>query len=302
MVPNFLIIGTPRSGTTTMYEGLQQHPRVFLCTPKEPMFFILEGHRDVFPGPLNPVGPRDWDSYRRLFEGAGREQAVGEASTFYLYSPDAPSRIKRSLPEIRMIAIFRNPVDRAYSHFLTNRLAGTEPLSDFEKAMDAEERRLRKGWYLYWCYRGMGFYGAQLERYISFFPPEQFRFFLFEDLVADPGALFRGIFDFLEVDIKVHIRLPEKYNPSGVPRSGFVHRFLTRPNFIKSQLKRILPEKTQYNLLTRFMNRNLAKPRLPPRVRRRLIEVYREDILKTQTLIQRDLSSWLVANNPENGS
>jgi hypothetical protein len=293
MLPNFLIIGTPRSGTTTIYESLQQHPQIFLSPLKEPMFFILEGEKDLFPGPVSPIGPRDIHAYRSLFDHATREKAIGEASTLYLFSQKAPLRIKKYLPEVKFIAILRNPVDRAFSHFMHNRLAGTEPIADFEEAMSVEEERIRRGWFCFWSYRGVGFYGQQIERYFSHFDRRQFQFFLFEDLIADPAVLFTKFLQFLGVDEAFRIRPHEKYNPSGVPRNRFLHAFLSKPNFIKNQLKRILPEKTQYNLLTRFMNRNLAKPRLSTEVRRRILAVYREDIMKTQDLIDRDLSSWL---------
>jgi hypothetical protein len=293
MLPNFLIIGAPRSGTTTIYESLQQHPQIFLSPMKEPMFFILEGEKERFSGPQNPIGPRDLDAYRSLFDGATREKAVGEASTLYLFSPKAPIRIKEYLPEAKFIAILRNPVDRAYSHFMLNRMAGTEPIADFEEAIDAEEDRIRQGWFYFWSYRGVGYYGQQIERYFSHFDHRQFKFFLLEDLIANPAELFTGILRFLCVDEAFRIRPHEKYNPSGVPRNRIIHDFLRKPNFIKNQLKQILPEKTQYNLLTKFMNRNLAKPPLRAEVRRRILAIYWEDILKTQDLIHRDLSSWL---------
>jgi hypothetical protein len=293
MLPNFLIIGAPRSGTTTIFESLQQHPEIFLSPLKEPMFFILEGEKELYPGPLSPIGPRDLDAYRSLFDGVTHEKAVGEASTLYLVSPKAPIRIKKYIPEAKFIAIFRNPVDRAYSHFLLNRLAGTETIADLEEAMDAEEERIRQGWFHFWSYRGVGYYGKHIERYFASFDRERFKFFLFEDLIASPAELFSDIFRFLGVDETFCIRPREKYNPSGVPRSQIIHDFLSQPNFIKNQLKLILPEKTQYNLLTRFMNRNLAKPALRMEVRSRILAIYREDILKTQDLIGRDLSSWL---------
>jgi hypothetical protein len=293
MMPNFLILGVPRSGTTTTYEGLKQHPQVFVSPIKEPMFFILQGEKELSPALSKHRGPRDLNGYQSLFRGVVQEKAVGEASTYYLFSPQAPLEIKKYIPEAKMIAIFRNPVDRAYSHFLLNRLAGAEPIADFKEAFDAEEERIRKKWFPYWSYRGVGYYGQQIERYFSLFDRAQFRFFLFEDLKADPDRFFMEIFQFLGVEETINVRLPVKYNPSGVPRNRIIHGFLSKPNFIKSQMKRILPEKIQYNLHVGFMNRNLAKPPLPAEVRRRILALYREDILKTQDLIHRDLSSWL---------
>ena len=248
---------------------------------------------------MNPRGPRDLSSYRYLFQGAKPQQAVGEASIYYLFSPKAPLRIKKYLPKAKFIVILRNPVDRAYSHFLHNRLLEKEPIADFEDALNAEEERIRQGWFIFWSYRGAGYYGTQIERYFSIFDREQFRFFLFEDLIANPANLFQQIFRFLGVDGSVRIQLPDKFNSSGIPRNKILHDFLNKPNFIKSQLKRILPEKAQYNLLTRFMNRNLAKPALNAEVRRRLLGTYRDDIVKTQDLIHRDLSSWLAPEQSE---
>jgi hypothetical protein len=293
MLPNFLILGAPRSGTTSLYEVLKQHPQIFLSPIKEPMFFVLQQEPDHFPGPKSPQGSRTLDEYRSLFQAAGGQQAVGEASPCYLSSPKALQGIKKIIPDAKMIAILRNPVDRAYSHFLFHRLEGAEPCADFEHAVAAEEERERLGWFSFWRYRGMGLYGRQIENYFSHFDPKQFHILLFEDLIADPHGLFRGIFRFLGVDPDVRISLPLKYNPSGIPRSRMLHEFLIRPNIFKKPLKRILAPRTQYFLLTLFSGRNLAKPRMDMAVRRRMLEYFREDILLTQDLLDRDLSAWL---------
>jgi hypothetical protein len=257
------------------------------------MFFILEGEKETFPGPVSPKGPRNWKEYLSLFQDVRDEKAIGEASIYYLFSPKATLGIKKYIPDAKFVAIFRNPVDRAYSHFLHNRILGSEPIADFEGAMAAEEDRIGKGWFYFWSYRSIGFYGQQIERCFSHFDPRQFRFFLFEDLLSNPERLFHEIFRFLEVDEMVRIPPPARYNSSGIPRNRAVHEFLTKPNFFKSQLKRFLPRKTQYELMANAMNRNLVKPTLPEETRRRILAVYREDILKTQDLIHRDLSSWL---------
>jgi hypothetical protein len=293
MLPNFLIIGAPRSGTTTLYESLKQHPQIFLSPVKEPMFFLLDGEPAHYPGPKNPQGVRGIDQYLSLFQGAKAEKAVGEASPCYLFSPKATLGIKQRIPDAKFIVILRNPVDRAYSHFLFHRMEGTEPLEDFESAMDAEDERRRKGWFIFWCYRGMGYYGRQIERYLSHFHSGQFRFFLLEDLAGRPQELHREIFRFLEVDDEIRVQLPLRYNPAGVPRSQWLHQFLVRPNAVKNLLKPVLSVKVQSSLLTHFMGRNLDRPPLERDIRNRILAVYREDILKTQDLIHRDLSAWL---------
>jgi hypothetical protein len=293
MLPNFLIIGAPRSGTTTLYESLKQHPQIFLSPVKEPMFFLLDGGPAHYPGPKSPQGVRRIDQYQSLFQGAKTEKAIGEASPCYLFSPKATLGLKQNIPDAKFIVILRNPVDRAYSHFLFHRMEGTEPLADFEAAMDAEDERIRMGWFIFWCYRGIGYYGRQIERYLSHFPREKFRFFLMEDLAGQPQELFKEIFRFLEVDDGIRVRLPLRYNPAGVPRNQWFHEFLVRPNAVKNLMKPILSPNVQSFLLTHFMGRNLVRPSLERDVRKRILAMYQEDILKTQDLIHRDLSAWL---------
>lgn len=108
MMPNFLIIGAPRAGTTLLYEGLWRHPEIYMSPVKEPWFFCEEELQIV----------QDLETYRALFSEVRDEEAIGEASTIYLYSPKAPLCIKQHLPDARLVATLRNPVERAYSQFL----------------------------------------------------------------------------------------------------------------------------------------------------------------------------------------
>ena len=292
MLPNFLVIGAPRCGTTTLYECLKQHPQIFMSPLKEPMFFILEDDHQKYVGPAHPTVSRNIDGYQSLFQNVRGESAIGEASPCYLFSERAPGKIKKYVPNVKIIIMLRNPVDRSYSHFLFNRLGGIEPLASFEAALAAEEDRIRKGWFIYWHYISMGYYGQQIERYFSYFDRTQFRFFLLEDLIREPAKLFREVFQFLGVEDTVRIEKPEKYNSSGEPRSRIVHDLISKPSILKTPLKKILSTRTQYRLLTIFINRNLEKPPLSRAMRSRMIELYRKDILKTQELIHRDLSPW----------
>jgi hypothetical protein len=291
MLPNFLIIGAPRSGTTTLYESLKHHPQIFLSPVKEPMFFLMEGDTKEYVGPLIPKGIRDIEAYRSLFRDVREEKAVGEASPCYLFSPKAPPKIKKYIPHVKIIALLRNP----YSHYLLNRMGQIEPLSDFREAVAAEKERIRKGWFIYWCYQGMGYYGRQIERYFSNFNPNQFCFFLLEDLIHSPDHLFREMFQFLGIDENIRIPKPEKYNSSGNPKNQFVQDIVLKPSIIKSALKKVLSERMQYRLLTKFRNKSLTKPPLSWEIRGQMIDLFREDILKTQDLIHRDLSAWLAA-------
>ncbi len=167
-LPNFLIIGPPKCGTTALYRYLSQHPDVFMPREKEPRF-LLSHAVPTYTGPTDPLYAKrlvtSVTKYEELFASASRERAIGEASTLYLYTPGAEDGIRRHVPGAKLIAILRNPVDRAYSNFLHQRYLGAEPLSDFDEALRAEPARIARGWGPFWHYAELGRYQRQLERF-----------------------------------------------------------------------------------------------------------------------------------------
>ncbi len=304
-MPNFLVIGAQKAGTTALYHYLNQHPQIFMSPVKEPHFFAFEGKELDFRGPydrevLGHMVVSDEGAYRALFDGAGGERAWGEASSMYLYLEEAVERIKRHTPEARLIAVLRNPVERAYSSFLHMVRDGREPIPDFGKALEAEEERIKGNWSPIWHYRRMGFYYEQLVRYYEAFGLEQVKVRLYEDLDSDPLGVLRDIHGFLGVDPAFVPDVSARYNVSGVPKSKrlhALHKFLLRQNPVKVVLKPFFPKKLRRRLvegsLNALRNRNLVKPPFPEEVRRALIGDYKEDVLKLQELIGRDLSRWL---------
>lgn len=149
-LPTFLVIGAAKAGTTSLYHYLGQHPQVFMSPVKEPGFFALEGHPLDFRGPgdewLRQATTTTLEAYQKLFEGVRDEPAVGEASVLYLHHHAAPEAIARYVPDVKLVAVLRDPVERAYSAFLYQTRNGREPLADFEEALRAEPRRIADGW------------------------------------------------------------------------------------------------------------------------------------------------------------
>ncbi|MBA2713838.1 MAG: sulfotransferase [Rubrobacteraceae bacterium] len=299
-MPNFLIIGAGKSGTTSLYHYLRQHPEVYMSPVKEPKFFAVEGKELDFRGPnddmsMNRGSVTSIEAYRDLFRGVTDEKAIGEASPLYLHSPEAPSRIKHYIPEARLIAILRDPVQRAYSSFLQRVQKGQEPLRDFAEALREEENRMRDNWAPRWYSKRIGFYYAHLRRYYDLFEGDRIRVYLNEDLKADPVCIARDVFRFLEVDDTFMPDISLRYNVSGVPRSAALQTFLSKPNPAKDVLKLFLSEKLRQRIAVSLENRNIAGPPPPldPGVRKELVDLYREDILNLEKLIGRDLSGWL---------
>lgn len=301
-MPNFLLIGAAKAGTSSLYYYLKQHPQIYMPssrTQKEPDFFSLEGEKLEYPGPHGTFKMRNCiteiETYRALFDPVTTEKAIGEASTSYIYSKKAPKRIQHYIPNAKLIAIIRDPVERAFSHYLYWASQGFEPDTnfDFTKAIQAEPHRIRDGWSYNWHYIQRGFYYVQLERYFHCFDASQIKVYLYEDLVKDGVAVARDIFCFLGEDDTFVPNISKTHNKTIVPKNRTLNQLLNRQNPIKSILKTILPANLHQNIAESLKKRNQGKPKLSPKTRKELIEVYREDILKLQGLIKRDLSNWI---------
>jgi hypothetical protein len=294
--PSFLIIGTGRAGTTSLYHYLAQHPQIFMSPVKEPKFFALEGHSLDFRGPgderIRTETVTTLVAYRRLFEGVRDEIAVGEASTLYLSHEVAPAAIARHIPHAKLIAVLRDPAERAHSAFQHLTRDGYEPEADFEEALRDEPRRIAAGWYHFWFYRDRGFYHRDLSRYYQFFDPSQIRVYLYDDLERDPIAMVQDIFSFLGVDAGFRPDVGARHNRSGRTRSRALQRFLVRRHPLKEAAKSLVPAQVGHRLISWIQPSNLTRPTLSPPTRASLIAGYREDIRLLEGLIGRDLSAW----------
>jgi hypothetical protein len=289
-MPNFLIIGAMKSGTTALYYYLEQHPEIYMSPVKEPNFFSSQEQENA-ADTVTHIG-----TYQHLFRGASGEKAIGEASHSYLYEPGAAAEIRRYIPEARLIAILRNPIDRAYSHFLHMVRTGAEPLDDFAQALREDEVGIHKE-RSFQDYIERGLYYDQLERYFGTFLREQVRVYLYEDLSGAPISTVQDAFRFLKVDDSFVPDVSLRRNVSGNPKYKILDRLLRSQSRIKHAAKIYLPARMRWRLSKAFddlKTRNLVEPPpLQPEVRQQLIRVYREDILKVQELIHRDLSGWL---------
>jgi Sulfotransferase family len=298
-LPNFLVLGTAKAGTSSLYFYLNQHPDVYLSPTPELNFFAHEG------GDLNFRGPGDlrflwydslvgtYEDYCKQFAGVDRETAIGEFSTHNLYSSRAPAKIKRYVPNAKMIAILRHPVERAFSAFTHMVRDGREETNNFRLALGREPKRIRDNWEPLWHYKSMGLYGAQLSRYFESFERRKIRIYIYDDLVARPLEVVQDIFGFIGVDPNFVPDMSEKYNVSLVPRSWQLHRLTMHENLIRSALRHLVPTGVGPRVRRLIRERNLRRPRLDPVMRRELTNAFRQDIGLVERLIDRDLSHWL---------
>lgn len=301
-IPNFLIIGPPKCGTTALYTTLARHPQVYGSPLKEPYFFTFDGQPPAFAGPgahhYRNTAITTWEAYLALFAAAADEIALGEASPLYLtsYHPErTAANIHRRLPEAQLIAILRQPADRAYSQFAYRRQQGFEPLADFRQALAAEPARIAANWPPACRYRRNSLYFTNLTPYFALFPRAQIRIYLYDELTAQPQALLADLCAFLGVDSSRMPAQVERINVTAWPRSRLVDRLLKGSRWLKS----LLPASAHQRFGPRLRAWNRGKPPpLYPALWRELTESYRDEIERLQTLLGRDLSGWFARNEP----
>lgn len=217
VMPDFLVIGTKKGGTTSVANWLVRHPQVLPMFPrlqrrKSPHYFDLNYWR----GPAWYLSHFPSGTARRLHARRTGAAKVGEASPYYLFHPAAPARIRESCPDVRLIAILREPVSRAHSNYWDRVVTGNEPVATFEEALDVEEARLTgvtSDWlqdprhysfsHDHHTYLARGRYAEQLERYLRVFPRERLLVMPLDALHRDPERSFRRIEEHLGLDHRV---------------------------------------------------------------------------------------------------
>jgi len=285
--PNFMIIGAMKAATTSLYTYLIQHPDIFMSSIKEPKFF-----NNLSKNPISsPQGKRfnkitTFDQYYSLFSKVNGESAIGEASPSYLFDEKCASLIHKSLPNIKLIIILRQPVDRAYSNFLHSSRSGKENISSFELAFK-ELNDPKKHFY-----KEKGFYTEQLTRYFELFPFENIKILLFEDFIKNPVDASKEVFQFLNVDADF---VPEikRQNQSGLPK-GIIGWLLMKVRYYN-----LMPNITFSAFLPQFLINYIFKtvykkpPQLDVNLKKQITKkYYKQEIKKLEELISMDLSHW----------
>lgn len=292
-LPDFLIVGAARSGTTSLYSYLKQHPQIFMPENKEPWFFTFaEMPRSdlIFSnkGLIDVI--TDFNDYLKLFKDARDMQVLGEASTIYLYLyTETIKNIKKHIPqwkELKIVIILRNPIERAFSHYSLTIASGTQNLS-FEDAIE----RCRLGQIAkHHNYIDYGFYYSQVKSYLENF--NQVKICLFEDLAVNLPLLVQNLYKFLEVDASFMPDINSKHNVS-LGGGKLITKFIYEQNIYKKLFKKVFSVEMRQRMRNKLLNTLFPRKYLGNSDRQKLKEIYKEDILKLQNLIHRDLSHWL---------
>ncbi len=289
--PDFFVIGAYRSGTTSLYRSLGQHPDIFVPIVKEPNFYAVDGNPDASIE-LRARSVVDRSAYDALYRDALDHQRTGDLSPEYLRNPVVAERLHRDHSTAPLVAILRNPIERAWSDYLMHRRDGTERAASFADALKEQDARRVGADRMAPHYIDSGMYAAQIRRYRQCFPTDQLLIRLYDDLVEDRGRLLRDVFGHIGVDDSFTVVGDDPVNASGVPTNRIAASALRVKATISPHLGRGVVERIRPTW-DRYLRRSLVKPQLADGDREQLIEIYRDDVIALAELIDRDLSGWL---------
>jgi Sulfotransferase family len=300
-MPDFLVVGAPKAGTTALHAALALHPGLHMSHIKEPKFFLSDGPPHVKGG-----GPGDALTYREhiwhrtdyeaLFDAAPPGTMRGESTPLYLYDRTALRRIKETIPEVKLIVILRDPIERAHSNWTHLWSAGLEPVGDFVRACREEPRRIAAGWATFWHYIGVGRYGEQLQYLFTLFPRKQVAVFRYRLLVDEPERTLNRIFEFLGAEKELVTEIP-RHNVTAHPEPTLMHRTVSMAQRASSVISPLIPGSAAATLtwqLERFLQRGCrTRQPLSWQQRQELLPHFEADIRLLQSVVDGDYSEWL---------
>lgn len=302
-LPDFMIVGAPRCGTTALYQYLSSHPDIFMPAEKEPMFFT------GYPGTLKSYIFGDTEelgwlvtglaAYAELFSGAGEQQIAGEGSTWYLSHPETVIPAIRDTygeyaDQLKIIIMLRNPAERAWSHWNFKKGNGREPLP-FREAIqpDLIKERLDDGFSPTYDYIGTSLYANHVSRWLDAFP--RIRVFIYEEFFRDLEPSLKLLLDFLGRKPLPQMKAGKSVNVSGQPRNRMaaclLRLFLSDSSY-KRVLKPIMPARFRKRLKIAATDLLIEKQSLDPILKQKLMNLYVDDISNLERVINRSLDIW----------
>jgi len=275
-LPDFIIAGVEKTGSTSLHDYISQHPEVYMCTPKEPDFF------------LNDDYGKKVDTYCNLFQDASDHESLGEASVSYFYDPETADRINQILPDAKIIVTLRHPAERAYSHF--NMLLDRGVVS--KSSYDAVVRKAIQES----SFDNTGIptsrYFNSLREYKKIFE-ERLLVLIYRDYKLNTQKTMETIFYHIGVDASFKPDTQYNLNKTKRPKYALLNNFIWQGSVPKDLFKKIVPNGVIS--ATRNIIRNLNKEPIPPlsdEARTLIISHLIEDIEQTEALLNRDLSHW----------
>ena len=301
-LPHFVIAGAPKAGTTALHAALATHPQLYLSPVKEPKYYLTGGRppaRSGHRGPGDAHSAREWvwrrEDYLALFDDAPADAVVGESTPFYLYDREAHARLAEDVPGVKVIAVVRDPVDRAWSNWVHLRADGLEPEADFLTAVRREPERIADGWAPFWHYRGLGRYGEQLRDIHRHLPREQVLVLRYRELVDTPRELLDRVSRFLGVEPGLaHTVPPENVKPyvHDTPQHRLLGRLARTGAALGAYTHPQVWRRLSAPLITAMHAGKAPRPTMPVEVRREVLEPLLSDISLLEELTGESFADW----------
>ncbi|MFW3168699.1 sulfotransferase [Geodermatophilus sp. CPCC 206100] len=300
--PQFVIAGAPKAGTTALHAALATHPGLYLSPVKEPKYYLTDGRppsRTGQRGPGDAHSAREWiwrrEEYLALFAAAPEGAVRGESTPFYLYDRAAQARLAADVPDVKVVIVVRDPVDRAWSNWVHLRADGLEPEADFRTAVRLEERRIADGWAPFWHYRGLGRYGAQLRDLYRHVPRANVCLLRYRQVVDTPRETLDRVSAFLGVEPGVaHAVPPENVKPHVGDSARY--RVLARLTRAGAALGAYAPpqvwRQVSRPLLAALHAGRAPRPAMPVDVRREVLDPLLDDIALLEELTGESFADW----------
>lgn len=299
--PNFFIVGAQKAGTTSLYFYLKKIPGVYMSPLKELFYFAPHAVQSSIADMI-----KDKKEYLNLFKNARGYIAVGEATPIYLWDPDAPKLIHQTIPHARIIVILRDPVERAYSNYLMKKkYSGME--SSFYDELMRDYKSQEKLFGRAQLYVEFGMYYEQVKRYFDIFGRERVKVIIFEEFVQHPEQSVNEVLTFLGVNYAV-TEIREQYNPYSVPRSRLAlwifafFRGLRARNMKFYKILTLLPDSLIESLPEKMLFKRKQKPKIEPKAVKFLQDIYRDDVIRLESLLGRSLPWRTVLSYDDNNN
>lgn len=294
-LPDFILAGAQRAGSTALAEALAEHPDVMITDPKEPSYFAT-----LF-GALDYCGPgdqwfasqnvSDWDEYLDLCDNGAL--VSGEASVMYLAIPGTAKAIRERMPDVKIVMVLRDPLRRARSAHSYLRVKGREPEKSFAEALTKEAQRREAGFGPMWWFEGASDYAAGLQEFFDAFGRDNVFVTTNEELKADPARVVAAVSAFIGVrysSAPTDLLLSNAINSGGVPKSVLLTRILYPPDNVRRLIRRLAPERLRD--LVRSARKNSTRPATASEdaLDTGTLLRFRESARRTGDLLGRDMS------------
>ena len=250
--PNFFIVGAPKAGTTSLYAYLKETKDIYMSPVKEPRYFQIRIPESYLPR------ISDKAKYLKLFRKVTDEKAIGEATPTYLQDPESAKLIHNVVPDARIIILLRDPVERAFSHYLTIKSQGIEKNSFHNVIKQSIEIRL-KGIEKYNTYLDHGLYAKAVKRYVNIFGTNKVKILIFEEFIKDPKKTIQDVLDFLGVKSEPPQNVEQSFNVYAVPRGKF-GLYIYRSKTLAELSKKIIPFSLKWKLKENLILKKEKKP------------------------------------------